>query len=85
MAVKDRTRVLQKAQMLRGSNILISEDFPKNILKKREQLVKFAKEVRGLVFVWNGVMRSEFYLTMTACSASTIFSVRYGREGQILA
>ena len=81
--MQDRTSVLQKAQMLRGTNILISEDFPKNILEKREQLVKFAKEVRGMVFLWNDVLRS--YLTMTACSASTIFSVRYGREGQTLA
>ena len=32
--------------MLNGTNILISEDFPKKVLEKREQLVKFAKEVR---------------------------------------
>ena len=32
--------------MLQGTGILISEDFPKNILKKREKLIKFAKEVK---------------------------------------
>ena len=41
--------MLQKSKMLRGTNILISEDFPKNVLEKREQLVKFAKEVSELV------------------------------------
>ena len=47
--MQDRNAVLQKSKMLRGINILISEDFPKNVLEKREQLVKFAKEVSEVV------------------------------------
>ena len=40
--------MLAKANLLAGTGILISEDFPKNILKKREKLIKFAKEVETL-------------------------------------
>ena len=43
---QDRNGVFQKANLLVGTGILISEDFPKNILKKRDRLTKFAKEVK---------------------------------------
>ena len=46
MMFQDRNAVLQKAKMLKGSNILISEDYPKDVMEKRKQLIKFAKAVR---------------------------------------
>ena len=46
MMFQDRNAVLQKAKMLKGSNILISEDYPKDVMEKRKHLIKFAKEVR---------------------------------------
>ena len=36
---------MQKAKLLKGTGILLSEDFPKRIKEKRSQLLKFAKEV----------------------------------------
>ena len=36
--------------MLKGTNILISEDFPKDVMEKRSHLIKFAKEVKILTF-----------------------------------
>ena len=38
--------------MLRGTTILISEDFPKKVIEKRQQLIKFAKEVRMRKIIW---------------------------------
>ena len=46
MMFQDRNAVLQKAKMLKGSNILISEDYPKDVMEKRKHLIKFAKAVR---------------------------------------
>ena len=46
---QDRNAVLQKAKSLRGSHILISEDFPRDIMKKRRHLIKFAKQVNNPV------------------------------------
>ena len=46
MMLQDRNNVLQKAKMLKGSNILISEDYPKDVMEKRKHLIKFAKAVR---------------------------------------
>ena len=37
--------------MLKGTNILISEDFPKDVMEKRSHLIKFAKEVITLLGV----------------------------------
>lgn len=42
----DKASVLQKAKMLKGTNVLISEDFPKRVRERRMHLIQFAKEVR---------------------------------------
>lgn len=42
----DKTSVLQLARLLKGTNILISEDFPKRVRERRAHLIQFAKEVR---------------------------------------
>ena len=47
---QDRNAVLQKAKMLKGSNILISEDYPADVVQKRKQLIQFAKEGGGKIF-----------------------------------
>ena len=44
--MQDRTAVLQKSKTLRGSHIVISEDFPRDVMIKRRHLIKFAKQVR---------------------------------------
>ena len=44
--LQDRAAVLQKSKSLRGSSIVISEDFPRDIMGKRRHLIKFAKQVR---------------------------------------
>ncbi|XP_023334977.1 uncharacterized protein LOC111706351 isoform X1 [Eurytemora carolleeae] len=43
---QDKVAVMQKAKLLKGTGILLSEDFPKRIKEKRSQLLKFAKEVK---------------------------------------
>ena len=43
---QDRSAVLQKSKTLRGSHIVISEDFPRDVMIKRRHLIKFAKQVR---------------------------------------
>ena len=43
---QDRSAVLQKSKTLRGSQIVISEDFPRDVMLKRRHLIKFAKQVR---------------------------------------
>ena len=42
---QDRNAVLQRANLLKGTTILISEDFPQKVVKKRELLLKYAKQV----------------------------------------
>ena len=37
--------MLRKAKLLRGSNILITEDFPRRVREHRAELARFAKEV----------------------------------------
>ena len=39
---QDRNAVLQRATLLKGTNILICEDFPQKVVKKRELLIKYA-------------------------------------------
>ena len=46
VVLQDRAAVLQKSKSLRGSSIVISEDFPRDIMAKRRHLIKFAKQVR---------------------------------------
>ena len=43
--LQDRNVVLQRANLLKGTTILISEDFPEKVVKKRELLIKYAKQV----------------------------------------
>ena len=40
--------MLRKAKLLRGSNILITEDFPRRVREYRAELARVAKEVRML-------------------------------------
>ena len=44
--------MLRKAKLLRGSNILITEDFPRRVREHRAELARFAKEVRIFRFYW---------------------------------
>ena len=37
--------MLQKDKMLKGNTMMISEDFHKDVINKRDHLIKFAKEV----------------------------------------
>ena len=46
--IQDKEAVLRKAKLLRGSNILITEDFPRRVREHRAELARFAKEVRKL-------------------------------------
>ena len=48
LTIKDKEAVLRKAKLLRGSNILITEDFPRRVREHRAELARFAKEVRKL-------------------------------------
>ena len=48
VVLQDRAAVLQKSKSLRGSSIVISEDFPRDIMAKRRHLIKFAKQVRHI-------------------------------------
>ena len=43
--LQDINAVLQRANLLTGTTILISEDFPQKVVKKREWLMKYAKKV----------------------------------------
>ena len=43
--LQDKEAVLRKAKLLRGSNILITEDFPRRVREHRAELARFAKEV----------------------------------------
>ena len=36
---------MRKSKLLRGTNILVTEDFPKRVREHRNELVKFAKQV----------------------------------------
>ena len=48
--LQDRNAVLQRANLLKGATILISEDFPQKVVKKRELLIKYAKKVSLVLF-----------------------------------
>ena len=37
---------MRKGNLLRGSNIYVTEDFSRKIRKAREELLKFAREIR---------------------------------------
>ena len=83
LIIQDRNAVLQKSKMLRGTNILISEDFPKAVLEKREQLVKFAKEVREVVLFgveWSVVWTSLLWSTCTIFLSGTEEKTRLPAE-----
>ena len=45
LTIKDKEAVLRKAKLLRGSSILITEDFPRRVREHRAELARFAKEV----------------------------------------
>jgi hypothetical protein len=44
---KDKEEVLRKSNLLRGSNVYVTEDFSRKIRKHREELLKFAREIRA--------------------------------------
>ena len=43
--------MLRKARLLRGSSILITEDFPRRVREHRAELARFAKEVNKFDFI----------------------------------
>ena len=43
--IKDKEAILRKSKFLRGTNILVTEDFPKRVREHRAELIRFAKEV----------------------------------------
>ena len=43
--MKDKEAILRKSKLLRGTNILVTEDFPKRVREHRAELIRFAKEV----------------------------------------
>ena len=43
--------MLQKSKSLKGSSIVISEDFPRDIMQKRRHLIKFAKQVNIIKYI----------------------------------
>ena len=43
--LQDRNAVLQKSKTLKGCHVVISEDFPRDVMIKRRHLIKFAKQV----------------------------------------
>ena len=43
--LQDRNAVLQKSKTLKGCHVVISEDFPRDVMLKRRHLIKFAKQV----------------------------------------
>ena len=43
--IKDKEAILRKSKLLRGTNILVTEDFPKRVREHRAELIRFAKEV----------------------------------------
>ena len=44
---KDKEEILRKGNLLRGSNLYVTEDFSRKIRKAREELLKFAREIRA--------------------------------------
>ena len=43
--LQDRNAVLQKSKTLKGCHVVISEDFPRDVMLKRRHLIRFAKQV----------------------------------------
>ena len=43
--LQDRNAVLQKSKTLKGCHVVISEDFPRDVMLKRRHLINFAKQV----------------------------------------
>jgi tellurite resistance protein len=43
---KDKEEVLRRSTLLRGSHIYVTEDFSRKIRKHREELLKYAREIR---------------------------------------
>jgi len=43
---QDKNAILRKSKLLRGTNILVTEDFPKRVREHRAELARFAKEIR---------------------------------------
>jgi hypothetical protein len=67
---QDRNAVLQRANLLKGSTILISEDFPQKVVKKRELLMKYAKQVS--LFQFRFSCSPYFYLSYKLLHLSCI-------------
>ena len=44
---KDKEEVLRRSGLLKGTNIYLTEDFSRKIRKHREELLKFAREIRA--------------------------------------
>ena len=63
---QDRNAVLQRANLLKGTTILISEDFPQKVVKKRELLIKYAKKVSLVLF--RNTCSPYFYFPINCCT-----------------
>ena len=64
--LQDRNAVLQRANLLKGTTILISEDFPQKVVKKRELLIKYAKKVSLVLF--RNTCSPYFYFPINCCT-----------------
>ena len=63
--LQDKEAVLRKSKLLRGSNILVTEDFPRRVREHRAELLRFAKEVKYFLtfyfwkYFWDQIKRNE--------------------------